>query len=285
MMRLAPEQLLDLPAPAKLNLFLRITGRRADGYHNLQTLFQMLDYGDRLDFRLRRDGAVNLQPELTAIPEKDNLVNRAARSLQTATGCLLGADIRLDKRLPRGGGVGGGSSDAATTLLALNRLWQLNLSLAELAAIGLELGADIPVFVHGHSAWAEGVGEQLSPIDLEPNWFLVVAPNCQVSTAQVFAHEQLTRHSVPITIRAFREQGSGNDCQPVVEDLYPGVKKARMWLDKYAPAQMTGTGACLFARFETELAARAVLRQIPAAWQGFVARGVNRSPVHELLAL
>jgi len=274
---------LRLPAPAKLNLFLLVTGRRPDGYHNLQTLFQLLDYGDELHFRNRNDGAIHLRTDMEDLPVEHNLVFRAAQLLQTRTTPGQGADVLLIKRLPQGAGLGGGSSDAATTLLGLNRLWRLGLSLDELAAAGLTLGADVPVFVRGFSAWAEGVGEQLTAVDLAAAWYLVITPECPVSTADVFAHKQLTRNNHPITIRAFLEQGAANVCQPVVESLHPGVKKARKWLDKFASAQMTGTGASLFARFDTEQEARAVLCQKPATWQGFVARGINRSPVHDLL--
>jgi 4-diphosphocytidyl-2-C-methyl-D-erythritol kinase len=274
---------LVLPAPAKLNLFLHITGRRDDGYHELQTLFQLLDYGDELTFSHRADGAVRLTPALPGIPETDNLVYRAAVALKRATGCHFGSDIHITKRLPAGGGLGGGSSDAATTLLGLNRLWNLGLGLDELATIGLQLGADVPVFVRGHTAWAEGIGERLTPVEMPEAWYFVLAPGCHVSTAAIFADGELTRNARPITIRAFLEQGAQNHCQPVVERLYAGVLEARQWLDGFAPARMTGTGACLFARFDCEAAARRVLAAKPAAWEGFVARGVNLSPVHRLL--
>ncbi len=275
--------MLHLPAPAKLNLFLHVTGRRADGYHELQTLFQLLDYGDELGFAAREDGRLRLLDPLPGVPDEDNLVMRAARALQRAAGCPLGADIALVKRLPAGGGLGGGSSDAATTLLGLNHLWQLGLGLAELAAIGLPLGADIPVFVHGRSAWAEGVGERLIPVELAPAWYLVLCPDCHVSTAEIFAHRELTRNAPAITIRAFLGQGGQNHCQPVVEKLYPGVKTARLWLEQFAPAIMTGTGACVFARFDSEAGARAALAEKPGLWRGFVALGVNKSPTHTAL--
>lgn len=277
--------MLRLPAPAKLNLFLHVTGRRADGYHTLQTLFQLLDYGDELGFSARSDGEVCLLNPLPGVPDADNLVLRAAHALRRATGCTLGADITLTKRLPAGGGLGGGSSDAATTLLGLNQLWQLGLDLAALAAIGVSLGADVPVFVHGRSAWAEGIGDVLTPVDLDPAWYLVLCPDCHVETAKIFAHGELTRDALPITIRAFLRQGGENHCQPVVEELYPGVKKARQWLEEFAPARMTGTGACVFARFDSEVRARAVLAGKPGMWQGFVARGVNHSPAHTALKL
>lgn len=275
--------MLVLPAPAKLNLFLHITGRRADGYHNLQTLFQLLDVGDELRFALRDDDRLCLMDPLPGVPDSDNLVLRAARALRESTGCRLGANIHLLKRLPAGGGLGGGSSDAATTLLGLNYLWGLELDLNALAAIGRLLGADVPVFVHGRSAWAEGVGDLLTPVDVEPAWYLVLCPDCQVATAKIFAQEELTRDALPITIRAFLGQGGENHCQPVAEKLYPGVKKARLWLDDFSPARMTGTGACVFARFDSEARASAVLAQKPALWEGFVARGVNESPTHTAL--
>ncbi len=271
--------MLSLPAPAKLNLFLHITGRRPDGYHNLQTLFQLLDYGDRLDFEINASGAIEVVPALTDVPPEDNLIYKAATLLQQTTGCTLGASIHLHKRLPMGGGLGGGSSDAATTLLALNSLWRLQLSRKQLMTIGQQLGADVPVFIFGHSAWAEGVGEQLSAVAIPAEWYLVLAPGVQISTAKIFNHQGLTRNTHPIKIRAFLERGGRNDCQTVVEALYPQVKKARLWLAQFAEARLTGTGACLFARFASEADARSVLEQMPAPWQGFVAKGINESPL------
>ncbi|TVP89712.1 MAG: 4-(cytidine 5'-diphospho)-2-C-methyl-D-erythritol kinase, partial [Pseudomonadaceae bacterium] len=203
--------MLSLPAPAKLNLFLHITGRRTDGYHTLQTLFQFLDYGDTLHFQPRRDGQIQLHTELEGVDPADNLILRAAKLLQPHCAQHGGADIRLDKRLPMGGGLGGGSSDAATTLLGLNQLWQCGLTLDQLAELGLQLGADVPVFVRGHAAWAEGVGEQLTPVDIEEPWYLVAIPDCNVSTAEVFSDQRLTRDTPPITLAAFREHGGRND--------------------------------------------------------------------------
>lgn len=276
-----------LPAPAKLNLFLRITGRRADGYHELQTLFQLLDYGDTLEFSNPEpdDGTLMLTPARADIPREENLVYRAALALRDATGCTRGARIHLNKKIPLGGGLGGGSSDAATTLVALNQLWALELSTDQLAAIGLRLGADVPLFVGGRTAWAEGIGERLTPVAMPPAWYLVLTPNCAVPTATVFAHPQLTRNGLPLTIRAFLEQGAENVCQPVVETLYPEVKTARQWLDEFAvaksgPAQMTGTGSGIFARFERREQAEATLADKPRHWGGFVARGVNLSPLY-----
>ncbi|NLY59165.1 MAG: 4-(cytidine 5'-diphospho)-2-C-methyl-D-erythritol kinase, partial [Gammaproteobacteria bacterium] len=243
---------LSLPAPAKLNLFLHITGRRKDGYHLLQTLFQFLDYGDTLHFTPRDDGQIRLTSELPGVAAEDNLIVRAARSLQQASGTRLGADIRLDKRLPMGGGIGGGSSDAATTLLGLDRLWNTRLGEDRLAELGLQLGADVPVFVRGRAAWAEGVGEQLTPVEVDEPWYLVVAPACQVSTAEIFSDERLTRDTPAITLAAFREHGGRNDCLPVVTARYPEIRNTLILLNKFCEAKMTGTGSCLFGAFPNE---------------------------------
>lgn len=275
--------MLTLVSPAKLNLFLHVTGRRTDGYHTLQTLFQLLDYGDTLQFA--DSPTLTLCPQLAGVAPEDNLIMRAARLLQRATGCGKGAAITLDKRLPLGGGIGGGSSNAATTLLALNTLWDLRLSLAELAALGLQLGADVPVFVRGRSAWAEGVGEHLEPVDLPARNYLILVPPCQVSTALIFSQQALTRNSSAITIAAFLREGGRNDCEAVVRQLYPEVAFALDWLSNFAPARMTGTGACVFASFAERTAANAVLQQLPAGYTGFVAQGVNHSPVHRALGL
>lgn len=281
---------LVLPAPAKLNLCLHITGRRPDGYHTLQTAFQLLDYGDRLRFTPRADQRITLSPALPGFPPEDNLILRAARRLQNVaryqnpSAVLTGIDIELDKRLPLGGGLGGGSSNAATTLLALNELWQLNLPVAQLQTIGLELGADVPVFVAGHSAWAEGVGEQLTPLTLPDFWYLVLTPRCEVSTARIFCHKDLTRDTAPITVAAFHEQGGKNDCQPLVRKLHPEVDNALIWLEKFSStAQMSGTGASVFAAFDSEAEANGILSRAPSELPGFVARGVNRSPVYQAL--
>jgi 4-diphosphocytidyl-2-C-methyl-D-erythritol kinase len=281
---------LTLPAPAKLNLFLHIVGRRADGYHQLQTLFQLLDYGDALTFTPRDDGEICLRSE-GAVPEdlaaEDNLVMKAARGLAAAAAergqQVRGADIVLDKRLPAGGGLGGGSSDAATTLLGLDHLWGLALGEDTLAALGARLGADVPVFVRGRSAWAEGIGEQLAPVDLPERWYLVIHPGCAVSTAEVFQHPELTRDTPMTTIAAFFAGDTRNDCENLVRRLAEPVDKALIWLQKFGNAALTGSGACVFASFASERAARAALsamqREAPRSWQGFVARGVNRSPV------
>lgn len=281
---------ITLPAPAKLNLFLHITGRRDDGYHTLQTVFQLLDYGDELSFRRRADDQLHLHADIPGLAPADNLVLRAARLLRSAgagnpTGTGFGADITLQKRLPLGGGIGGGSSDAATTLLALNRLWGLNLDLDALARLGAELGADVPVFVRGRSAWAEGVGEQLQALELPQKWYLVVAPPCAVSTAAIFSHKDLTRDTSDITVAAFLERGGHNDCQPLVQQLHPEVDRALHWLNRHGQARMTGTGACVFAAFDEAGSAQRALSELPADMQGFVARGINRSPAHTLLEI
>lgn len=272
---------LILPAPAKLNLFLHILGRRADGYHQLQTLFQLLDHGDELMLRVRADGRIRVavEPPLDDVLEQDNLVYRAAAALRIHRPGPQGADILIRKRLPVGGGLGGGSSDAATALVGLNRLWRLGLDTEALCALGRRLGADVPVFVRGHTAWGEGIGEQLTPVSLPPAWYLVIKPDCAVATSAVFAHPQLTRDTPPMKIRAFFGEGAGNDCANVVEALYPQVRAARRWLARFAEPRLTGTGACLFARFDSEDRAAEVLAQLPATWTGFVARGINLSPL------
>lgn len=272
------------PAPAKLNLTLRILGRRADGYHRLQTLFQFLDVGDDLHLTVRPDGQIRLLIPVPGVPDEENLVVRAARLLQAVTGCQLGVDLRLDKRLPQGGGLGGGSSDAATTLVALNQLWGTGLGEDELAELGLALGADVPVFVRGRAAWGEGVGERLTPVMVPECWFLVMTPPCMVTTADVFRHPKLTRNSPSITITDFISGDDRNDCLEVVRGGYPPVARAIDWLDGFARARLTGTGACVFASFSSRAEAEAVLLQAPAELSGFVARGLNRSPLLDRLA-
>jgi 4-diphosphocytidyl-2-C-methyl-D-erythritol kinase len=267
---------LSLLSPAKLNLFLHITGRRSDGYHELQSVFQLLDFGDTLAFEADHSGQVRLTGDTLGLPPEQNLITRAARLLQSGE---RGARIRVSKRIPAGGGLGGGSSNAATTLLALNHLWNCGHSNSELQALGLSLGADVPVFVAGRSAWAEGIGERLTPLELPPAWYVVVHPGCHVSTGEIFSDRELTRQSPPITIPAFLEGGPRNDCQSVVVKRYPEVAKALNWLAKFGDSRLTGTGACVFASFPSRTEAEAVLAQVPAPWQGFVAQGVNRSPV------
>ena len=275
-----------LPAPAKLNLFLHITGRRPDGYHTLQTLFALLDHGDLIHFAAADRLSLEAPAELGG---DNNLILRAARALARASGCQQGARLVLDKRLPAGGGVGGGSSDAATTLLGLNHLWQLGLDLDTLAAIGLSLGADVPVFVRGRSAWAEGVGEQLQPLQLPEFFYLVIHPGVSVSTAAIFADPQLTRHTPESRVAAFLGPGAEtlfrNDCEPVVTRLFPDIREALDWLRKQTGnARLTGTGACIFARVADQQQGEDVLRRLPSKWQGFVARSVNESPAHTALA-
>ncbi|MEA2078791.1 MAG: 4-(cytidine 5'-diphospho)-2-C-methyl-D-erythritol kinase [Pseudomonadota bacterium] len=274
------------PAPAKLNLFLHVTGRRADGYHELQTAFQFLDVGDVLWFEVTGGGGIELECGLPGIPVEQNLIVRAARRLADHTGCHQGARIRLDKRLAVGGGLGGGSSDAATTLVALNVLWGLGLGADELARLGLQLGADVPVFVHGAAAWAEGVGEKLTPLPgLAEPWYLVVYPAVSVSTAEIFSDPQLTRNAHPLKISAFLSGAGVNCLEPVVVRRYAEVGKALNWLSKHQPARMTGSGACVFAACKDRHQAESILKQLPAAWTGFVAHGCNRSPLLERLEL
>ena len=277
-------QSLKLLSPAKLNLFLHITGRRDDGYHNLQTLFQLLDYGDELSFTLNNSGTINLSPKLPGVPSEQNLIVRAARLLQPFNQTGLGVDIQLTKQLPMGGGIGGGSSNAATALVALNHLWKCELTRQQLQDLGLRLGADVPVFVNAQTAWAEGVGEQLLPIEMPPKWFLVVQPECHVSTAAIFSNKCLTRDTAPITVAAFLEQGGKNDCQAVVRALYPEVDKALKTLEKFCQtAIMTGTGACVFASFDSSEKAQQVQQQLPSSLPSFIAKGVNRSPLYDWL--
>lgn len=276
---------LTCPAPAKLNLFLLVTGRRPDGYHTLQTLFRFIDRADRLTFRLRSDGQVRRVTELPGVDEEHDLSVRAARLLQEATGCRLGADLVLDKILPIGGGLGGGSSDAATTLLALNRLWDLQLPRVQLQELSLRLGADVPVFVFGRNAFAEGIGERLQAVALPPAWYLVLVPPVAVSTAEVFADPELTRSTTPVTIRAFSEgcDPSGplgrNDLEAVVCRRYREVADHLQWLRKFGPAALTGSGACVFCPFDSETAARSALKQLPDRMQGFVAEGLSQHPL------
>lgn len=269
------------PAPAKLNRFLHITGRRTDGMHELQTVFQFIDICDQLHFSRRRDAEIRHMNPLPGLDPDSDLTVRAARRLQVETGARQGVDIRINKLLPAGGGLGGGSSDCATTLVALNQLWDLDLSPDRLAAIGLELGADVPVFVGGTAAWAEGVGERLTPIHLDEPWFLVIKPDCEVATGEIFNAPDLTRSTPPLTIRAFLDDPdrATNDCEPVVRQQFAPVAEALDWLNRFAPTRLTGTGACVFATFPEQAVAAEVAAQMPARWQGFVCRGLNESPL------
>ena len=273
--------MIAFPAPAKLNLMLRVVGRRADGYHLLQTVFRFIEQGDVVRLRVRRDGVITRLRSLPEVAEADDLTVRAAQVLQAATGTRLGADIDLEKRLPMGGGLGGGSSDAATVLLALNHLWQTGLSRKRLQALALPLGADVPVFVYGQSAVAEGVGKELSPLALPPAWYLVLVPPVAVPTAVVFRHPELKRDSEKVKIQGFSVP-RGNDLEPVVCREYPEVARHLAWLNQYGEAQMTGSGSCVFAAFADEAAARSALTACPAAMRGFVARGLDVHPLHGL---
>ncbi|KTT17612.1 4-(cytidine 5'-diphospho)-2-C-methyl-D-erythritol kinase [Pseudomonas sp. xss_4] len=276
-------QALTLPAPAKLNLWLHIIGRRADGYHELETVFQFLDHGDELSFAVREDGMIRLHSDLDTVPHDSNLIVRAARQLQAQSGTPLGADIWLNKVLPMGGGIGGGSSNAATTLLGLAHLWQLDWDEDRLAALGLGLGADVPVFVRGHAAFAQGVGEQLTPVDPEQPWYVVLVPQVSVSTAEIFSHPQLTRDSLPLKMRPVPKGNSRNDCQPVVEQNYPEVRNALNALGKFTEARLTGTGSCVFGAFPSKAEADKVLALLSATQTGFVAKGSNISMLHRKL--
>lgn len=268
------------PSPAKLNLFLHITGRRSDGYHSLQTVFQLLDYGDTLYVGSNDSGELVLETAFPGVAHEDNLIVRAARALQAHTACTRGARLAIDKVLPMGGGLGGGSSNAATTLVALNALWDLKLSVDELAALGLGLGADVPVFVRGHSCWAEGVGEAIVPVELPERWYVVLVPPCQVGTKAVFGAPDLTRDSPLITMRDFLEGRARNDCEPVVRRRYPAVAEALDWLGQHGEARMTGTGACVFAAFSNEDEARTIAALRAPGGGLFVAKGVNLSPLY-----
>ncbi len=282
------------PAPAKLNLFLHVVGRRPDGYHLLQSLFRLIDRGDMLHFVPRKDGRVLRARPLAGVPEESDLCIRAARLLQEASGCKQGVEIALEKRLPMGGGLGGGSSDAATVLLALNRLWGLRLPRGRLLELSLRLGADVPFFVFGRNAFVEGVGEALQPVDLPPAWHLVVEPPVSVSTAEIFAAANLTRNTKPIKMADFSAgwgadwaAGCGdlfgqNDLEPVVCERYPEVARTLAWLRQHAEARMTGSGACVFAAFAAEQDARAVQARMPGGMTGWVARGLDEHPLRAL---
>jgi 4-diphosphocytidyl-2-C-methyl-D-erythritol kinase len=274
---------LTLPCPAKLNLMLHVTGRRADGYHNLQTVFQLLDYGDDITITGNVSGLVTIEPKISGLAQQDNLIHKAALLLRESGNERLGAQIKLNKRLPMGGGIGGGSSNAASTLLGLNRLWGINVDLHTLASLGRRLGADVPVFVYGKSAWAEGVGDTLTPLELPAPWYLVITPPCHVSTAEIFSHKDLTRDTLAIKVATFLERGGKNDCQKLVETLYPQVRDAVEWLNKFGQARLTGTGACIYAAFGSKNEAQIVFAKRPEHLKGFIAKGINRSPLHQCL--
>lgn len=282
-----PISFLKLPAPAKINHFLHICGRRPDGYHNLQTVFQFLEIADELAFELRQDGIIHLSTAMANIPAADNLIMIAAQRLKQVSKTPLGATITIKKNLPMGAGIGGGSSDAATTLAGLNQLWSLQLSTDELKTIGISIGADVPIFIHGHSAWAEGVGEQLSNLTLDEKWYLLLFPPCHVSTAAIFSHSDLTRDSKMMKIAAFLEQGNStnfrNDCENLVRKLYPEVDEALSCLSVFSNARMTGTGACVFASFATQEEAQNVGTKIPDKFRVVVSKSVNQSPLYTAL--
>lgn len=281
---------LIVPAPAKLNLFLHVLGRRADGYHDLQTVFQFLDYGDELSFISNADKKIHLRGQIAELPLQQDLIFKAASLLQQVSGCTQGVNIQINKRLPLGAGLGGGSSNAATTLLALNKLWQLDFSLLKLAELGLQLGADVPIFIHGQAAWAEGIGEKLQTLEnlFEP-WYLVLIPPCQVTTAKIFSDPQLTHATPPIKIEDFlQDDGQGNfrnDLETIVCKRYPEVAKAKQWLSQFATARMTGTGSCIFATFDNQQQAATIAAQIPEWLTGFIAKGLNRSPAHIAISI
>jgi len=271
------------PAPAKLNLFLHVTGRRADGYHLLQTLFRFVEHGDTLRFARRDDGMLRLTRPLPGVPPESDLCIRAARLLQEATGCRLGADIDVIKRLPMGGGLGGGSSDAATVLLALNHLWELGLSRERLQALGLSLGADVPLFIFGKNAFGEGIGEALQPVEVPPSWFVVLEPPVQVPTAAIFTAPDLCRNTPAIRAADWHPGFGHNDLEPVAVARFPEVRETLRWLTRFstpaAPARMTGSGACVFAEFPSEAQARAVLAELPASMRGWAAPGLVEHPL------
>ncbi|PAV02536.1 4-(cytidine 5'-diphospho)-2-C-methyl-D-erythritol kinase [Arsenophonus sp. ENCA] len=281
---------LTWPSPAKLNLFLYITGRRADGYHQLQTLFQFLNYGDEITIKPREDNQIRLLTPFTNLPAENNLIVKAARLLQRywievdRADSHQGADIYVKKRLPTGGGLGGGSSNAATTLIALNHHWQTRIDDNTLAELGRQLGADVPVFVIGHAAFAQGIGDQLLPASPAEKWYLVAHPGINIATQQIFADPELKRNSAKRSLSALLQGPYANDCEPIARKRFPEVEELISWLLEYTSSRLTGTGACVFAEFETEAAARKVLNKAPEWVQGFVAQGVNQSPLHTFRA-
>jgi 4-diphosphocytidyl-2-C-methyl-D-erythritol kinase len=277
---------LTLPSPAKLNLFLHITGQRPDGYHELQSIFQFIDMCDQLTFSPNDDGQIRITPEIKGVPLHDNLIYKAARLLQQKTGCQHGVNIQLEKILPMGGGLGGGSSNAATTLVGLNHLWQTDLSIKVLAELGLGLGADVPIFVHGKAAWAEGVGEVITPMDdLEENWFVLVVPDCHVNTKDVFSHKELTRDTPKCKMSAALRGTGRNDCKPVVTKLYKKVANSLNLLDNFGQARMTGTGSCVFLEVSSKHQAKDILAALPTDYTAFAVKGLNQSPLHKAVTV
>lgn len=281
---LDPAQPLCVPAPAKINLFLHIVGRRPDGYHLLQTAFRMLDWGDEITLQRRDDGLILRTSDVPGVPAESDLVVRAARALQAASGSRFGADIGVLKRIPMGGGLGGGSSDAASVLLALNRLWGCGLSRQALQDLGLKLGADVPFFIFGETAFAEGVGEALRSLAVPPAWYVVVAPPVSVPTAEIFSAKELTRDTEILIMQGFAAHKTRNDMQAVVCVKYPEVAESLEWLSQYGDARMSGSGACLFAPFDTEGQARQVAASVPLGWKVWVARGLDRHPLKDWVA-
>ncbi len=271
------------PAPAKINLMLRVVGQYDNGYHQLQTVFQFLDYGDELHFSLLRNGQIKNTTPLPGVDDTHNLALQAAHLLKRHENIKHGVSIDISKRLPMGGGLGGGSSNAATTLLVLNKLWAIEMPVRRLAELGQELGADVPIFIHGHSAWAEGTGEKLTHFEPDEPWYLVVDPGVHVSTAEIFRNSRLTRNANPIKIRDFLAGNTENTCQPLVTELYPKVKYALDWLDQYGEGRMTGTGGCVFVAFSDQEQANRARALLPDDLSGFVARGLNQSPVYREL--
>lgn len=267
-------------APAKINHFLHITGRRDDGYHELQTVFQFLNYADELRFKVLDHDEISHSNPLPGVDPEDDLTVRAARMLQQYSNCSLGVQISITKRLPMGGGLGGGSSDAATTLVALNQLWQLKLDISTLVELGVQLGADVPIFIHGFAAWAEGVGEELSAIQLDEPWFVVLIPAVSVSTAEIFSNRELKRDCPSISINNFLSGQGDNVCEAIVRKLYPEVDQAIRWLDQFSPSRMTGTGACVYAAVESKQEASNILSKKPEQFEGFIAQGRNISPLY-----
>jgi len=276
---------ISFSAPAKLNLMLHVVGRRQDGYHELQTVFQLIDLCDRIEITVKTDGSITRPAGPAGVPADEDLVVRAAKALQQVSRTPLGAEIIVKKKIPLGGGLGGGSSDAATTLVALNQMWNLGYTSEQIATVGVSLGADVPVFVAGCSAWAEGIGEKLTPVRLGPDsWYVVVFPGVVVPTAAVFQAAELTRNSPPTTMRGFLETGGRNDCEAVVRARFPAVAEALDWLARHGAAQLTGTGSCVFAKFSRVEDAERVAARVPDEWRAWVARGLDSSPLLEELA-
>ncbi len=269
---------IEVTAPAKLNLYLRVLSRREDGYHNLQTLFQLIDLQDSLIFEPNISGDITLDAPQCEFPNEENLIIKAAKYCQSLTHNKPGCHIKLKKNIPIGGGLGGGSSNAASTLLTLNRLWNIGLDTDELTLIGTRLGADVPVFIKGQSAWAQGIGDQLKPTTLAHRWFLIIHPGCHVSTAKLFKHPQLKPQAPQLDTALFDMRNTVNDFEPLVLQDYPEIRNAHHWLSQFAPAHLTGTGACVFSVFDDQQAAEKVAKKTPSSWQSFCARGINDSP-------